>query len=134
MLGRAFPAVAPEVERGLDGLGARRVLGVVPGGAPLGIHLVHVALLGSAAERRGVRRRCCGWAVSTRRWAVSTPADRTDGWSPGSSRWNFVCLARGGDGPVASGERRTPRRGGLSSQAPPRRQISTKFLRMVKPA
>src|SRR4029079_14163770 len=37
----AFAPVVPQVERGLDGLVAARFLGMVVGGSPVGIHVVH---------------------------------------------------------------------------------------------
>jgi hypothetical protein len=38
---RALAAVVSQVKRGLNGLVRERAVGVVPGGSPLGVHLVH---------------------------------------------------------------------------------------------
>src|SRR6478752_5507372 len=55
---RALAAVVPQVERGLDGradvLLAARVVGVVLGGSPFGVHVVHR----SALSREGFDFRC----------------------------------------------------------------------------
>jgi hypothetical protein len=42
----ALAAVVSQVKRGLDGLVRVRALGVVPGGSPVGVHLVHVCSYG----------------------------------------------------------------------------------------
>src|SRR5215218_6758538 len=41
----ARPAVVPQVDRGLDRLGAARVLGAVLRGTPVGVHVVHGSAL-----------------------------------------------------------------------------------------
>src|SRR5690349_20063120 len=84
---RSLATVVPQVERGLDGrvgvLGASRVLGVVAGRPPVGIHVVH-----RSVSPRESDRGCRVWP--------SPPRDggRTDSWIPrgktcagSGSRW-----------------------------------------------
>jgi hypothetical protein len=74
---RALTAVVSQVKRGLHGLVEVRAVGVVPGGAPLRVHVVHLSFLclssldgadGGKALRKGLdrwieesRERRVGW-------------------------------------------------------------------------
>src|SRR6478735_11058650 len=57
----AFAPVVPQVERGLDGLLAARVLGLVGRRAPLRVHVVHHSLLEKWLEGRDAASPGGGW-------------------------------------------------------------------------
>src|SRR4051794_24284812 len=110
----ALAPVVPQVERRLDRLVAAGVLGLVAGGTPVGVHVVH----GSAPVRR-----CCmddfdepprggagaPWSWITRRWSqelglrIAREESCADPPRSGSSYWLLLDDRTGA-------QRRTPRR------------------------
>jgi hypothetical protein len=83
---RALAAVVSQVKRRLDRVVRVRVVGVVPCGSPVGVHLVHVCSYGLSS--RLVMRK--GWTPSVETRLVIEEFER---WKQG---WSFAgSLAEG---------------------------------------
>src|SRR6476661_2418789 len=129
----ALAAVVPQVERGLDGLVAAGVLGLVAGRTPVGVHVVH----GQNSSFTSI-----GCRVTSRLGAEPAYVfvDRTRR-GPEDRERIALCVVPGADPPRSGSSGVAVTRPGTPnsatrwpcSQASPRRSMSTNTLRMMGP-